>query len=102
VTKLKELGLAEDIARQMATNTQPEHPGASLLELVGLISAKLHGRAPESKPLLRSRSAESQRKNRATSQLEKSVAVDKKAGKSAHDSLLEAGLVSQPVQDIEG
>jgi hypothetical protein len=35
------------------------------------------------------------------SELEKTVAVDQQAGKSAHDSLREAGLISQPELEIE-
>jgi len=102
VAKLKELGLAEDIAQRMAMKAQAEHPEASLLEFVGLISAKLFERAPEPKPSSPSHNIKARRKSKAVSQLENNVAVGQLAGKSAHASLREAGLVSQPELDIEG
>ena len=102
VTKLMEFELSEDIARPMATEALAEHPEASLLELIGMISSKLFQRAPEAKPLPRSRGAKAQCKSKAMSELEKSVSVDQQAGKSAHDSLRNAGLVSTPGLDFEG
>lgn len=102
VSKLKELGLAEDIAQRMATKAQAEHPEASLLELVGLTLAKLYERAPEPKPSPPSHKVKAQCKSKAMSQLEKNIAVDQLAGKSAHDSLREAGLISPLELDIEG
>lgn len=104
VLKLKELGLAEDIAQGMASKARTEHPEASLLELVGLISAKLFERAPEPKPKAKptSHKVKAPRKMKAICQLEKHVAVDEQAGKSAHDSLREVGLISSPELDIEG
>lgn len=102
VTKLKELGLSEDIARPIATEELAGHPEASLLELIGLISSRLFERAPESKSSPRSHRAKAQRKSKAMSELEKRVAVDQQAGKSAHDSLCEAGFVSTPELDLGG
>jgi hypothetical protein len=101
VTQLKELGLSEDIAWPIATTALAEHPAASLLELIGLISSKLFERAPGARPLPRSHRARAQSKSKAMSELEKTVAVDQQAGKSAHDSLREAGLISQPELEIE-
>ncbi len=102
MTKLKELGLAEDIAERMATKAQAEHPNASLLELVGLISAKLFERAPVSKPISPPHKVRAPRKNKALSQLEQNIAADRQAGKSAHASLREAGLVNAPQLDTTG
>lgn len=102
VAKLKEFGLSEDIARPIATDALAEHPEASLLELIGLISSKLFERAPESKPSPRSHRAKSQCKSKTMSELEKNIAANQQVGKSAHDSLCEAGLVSKPELDFEG
>jgi hypothetical protein len=102
VTKLMEFELSEDIARPIATEALAEHPEASLLELIGMISSKLFQRAPEAKPSPRSRGTKAQCKSKTVSELEKSVSVDHQAGKSAHDSLRNAGLVSIPELDFEG
>jgi hypothetical protein len=96
VTKLKELGLAEDIAQRTAAKAHAEHPGASLLKLVGLISAKLYGPAPEPKPASSPHKEKTPRQSKAQSQLERIVATGKQAQKSAHASLREIGLVSIP------
>jgi hypothetical protein len=102
VKKLKELGLAEDIAQRMAVKAHGEHPGASLLELVGLISAKLYERAPEPKPPSPPYKEKATPKIPANSQLEKTVAAGRQHKQSAHASLREAGLISPPLRDIDG
>jgi hypothetical protein len=86
----------------MATQVQAEHPGASLLELVGLISAKLYERAPKPKPASSPHKEKTPRQSKALSQLEKIVAAGKQAQKSAHASLHEVGLVSTPQLDTTG
>jgi hypothetical protein len=102
VTKLKELGLAEDIAQSMAATAHAEHPGAPLLELVGLISAKLFERVPKPKPTSPAHTRKAQRKSTALSQMERTVAAGKHEKQSAHASLREAGLVKPPLSDING
>ncbi len=102
VSKLKELGLAEDIAQRMATKAQAEHPEASLLELVGQISAELFERKPAPKPSPLSGKIKAPRNGKVMSELEQIVAANKRAGNSAHDSLSDAGLVSPPALNVEG
>lgn len=93
VTKLKELGLSEDIAQRMATLAQAEHPGASLLELVGAISVQLYENAPAPKP------ASPSRKKKAMSRFEEVVVTGKQTDQTAHASLSKAGLVPPPLLD---
>jgi len=100
VNKLKEYGLSEDIAQQMAVKTQSEHPSASLLELIGLISTQLYEFTPQptsASPLITNIA---QPKNTAKSHLEKAVNTGRLEKQSAHTSLREVGLVSYPLRDI--
>jgi hypothetical protein len=102
ITKLKELGVAEDIAQQMAIMERSEYPEASLFELVGLISAKLFGRAPEAKPSPPSHSAKDRCKSKVLSKFEMVVAAGNQRQQTGHATLREAGLVTPPQLDRAG
>ncbi len=93
-TKLKELGLAEDLAQRMATVTQAEHPEASLLELVGLISTKLYESARASKPASPPHRKSAPLKDKPSSGFEGVVAAGSMQDQSPHASLSRAGLVT--------
>lgn len=96
VAKLKELGLAEDIATQMAAAAQAEHPDASLLQLVGLISAKLYKDDRSPKPASPICKESAPRKENPVSRLEEVVAAGSMHDQSPHTSLSKAGLVTPP------
>jgi hypothetical protein len=97
VTKLNELGLAEDIAQRMAVEAQAEHPEASLLQLVGLISAQLYESAHEPNPASPPRKENAQRKKKTLSRFEEIVAAGTQKEQSSHASLSKAGLVATPL-----
>lgn len=99
VTKLKDLGLAEDIAQRMATMARAEHPGASLLEHVGLILGKLFERPPEPKSSSPTRKEKGPRKSKAQCHFEKVVAAGEQTGQSPHASICNSGLVTSPLLD---
>lgn len=98
VARLKELGLAEDIAQRTAAEVQAEHPCASLLELVGLVSAKLYQRPTEAK-LASPPRKETTPKSKALSYLEQVVVVGRQADQTAHASMCKVGLVTPPLPD---
>jgi hypothetical protein len=102
VARLIELGLAKDIAQQMATVAQAEHPEASLLQLVGLISAQLYESVREPNPTLPKRAEDAQPKEKTLSRFEEVVAAGTRNEQSSHASLSEAGLVTSPLLDGNG
>ena len=99
VTRLKELGLAEDIAHKMAAEVQAEHPEASLLELVGLVSSKLYRPAPKPKATTPRRTGTKPSNSKAVSRLEQVVIAGRQADQSAHASMRRVGLVTPPLPE---
>lgn len=99
MTKLKELGLAEDIAQRMGVVAQAEHPEASLLQLVGLISGQLYVSPHVTKPASPLRKEKTLRKKKSLSRFEEVVAAGSRKDQSSFTSLSKAGLVTTPLRD---
>jgi len=97
---LRGLGVADDVAALMIAAAKAEAPGATPLDLVGLISQRLTAGKVELWPA-KPRAARSRtRPGRTPSSIETVVAAGKDAGQSGYQSLLAAGVVRPPLADF--
>jgi hypothetical protein len=91
------IGLARDVAELLAAETAAEHPDGSLLDQVGRIMDRLRKSglktAPSKAKLARQAAV------KPVSELADIVAEGKLAGKTAHTSLVEAGIARTPRLD---
>lgn len=93
---LVQAGLAEDIAVLMATKTRTLHPGASVLELIGHVSALLRDHGPETSKKAKRAPRKDKPRQLPVSILSDIVRKGREAGQSAEESLIAAGLVRPP------
>lgn len=93
---LVQAGLATDLATLMAAKVRALHPDASILELIGHVSALLRdtGRAAPKKGSRPARKSALHKP--AVSRISDIVREGQEAGRSAEESLIAAGLVRRP------
>jgi hypothetical protein len=102
---LEQLGVASDIAEILVAEAKAEHLGLSALDLVGIITARLRDRVPDS-PLKKNRKSTTGTTKIAKTQLLvdvqdiRTIIAAKKEGVSAYDVLLAVGLVKPPMADL--
>lgn len=93
---LMQVGVAEDIANLMATKARTLHPGASVLELIGHVSALLRDRGQETPKKAKRTPRKGKARRPAASLLSDIAQKGREAGQSAEESLTAAGLVRPP------